>query len=76
MNFKEKYPDYAAIESQIRRARAERALAISQVLLGAGEAIVRGAKSLVAFMGRGDAAERDRRAIEADTFLQRSVPRY
>jgi hypothetical protein len=76
MNFKEKYPDFAAIETQVHRAHAERALAISQALVSAAEAIMRGVKSLVASMGRGYSAERDRRAIEADAFLKRSVPRY
>jgi hypothetical protein len=76
MNFKEKYPDFAAIETQIRHARAERSLAVSQAFLRAGESIVRGTKKLFAAMGDGYLAERDRRAIEADAFLKRSVPRY
>jgi hypothetical protein len=49
------------------------------VKLGAARGIYRIATNVGKFMvatGNGLAAERERRAIEADTFLQRSVPRY
>jgi hypothetical protein len=76
MKFKDQYPDFAAIESHVRKAHAERSVAISQAIISAGTAVVRGAKTLFASMGQGYAAERDRRAIEADAFLKRSVPKY
>jgi hypothetical protein len=76
MSFRTDFPDFAAIESQVRAARVERAVAVSHALVAAGEAVVRGMKRLAASMGNGYTAERDRRAIEADAFLKRSVPRY
>ena len=76
MDIKTLYPDYAVIEAHIQRARLERSLAVSQMIVSGLEAIGRGVKSLVASIGRGVADERDRRAIEADAFLKRSVPRY
>ena len=44
MSFKRKYPDYAAIEAHIHRARVERAVVISQGILRFVEAAVRGGK--------------------------------
>ena len=76
MNFKNEYPDYAVIEAHIRRARAERSVAVAHALVGAVEAVIRGGKRIAASLGRGLEAERDRRAIESDAFLKRSVPRY
>jgi hypothetical protein len=74
MSFKNDYPDFATIESQIRRAHAERSVAIAQAIVGFGEALWRGLRKF----GDGPilAAANDRRAIEADAFLKRSVPRY
>ena len=76
MDFKETYPDFAAIEGHIARARVERSLAVAQYLAQGVTALGRGLKSLARTMGDGLAAERDRRAIEADSFLKRSVPKY
>lgn len=76
MNFKQKYPDFAAIEGQIRAARAERAVYLSQVIVEGLVTTIRGLKKLGGFVGRNLAAERDRRAIEADAFLKRWVPKY
>ncbi len=76
MNFKEKYPDFAAIEGHIRAARVERAVYLSQAIIGGIEATLAGLKKLGAFAARNVAAERDRRSIESDAFLKRSVPRY
>ena len=75
MNFKEKYPDFAAIESHIRRARAERSVAIAVALSELVMSVVKGIKRL----GLSHSAmpfERERQAIAADAFLKRSVPRY
>lgn len=76
MNFKEKYPDFAAVETHIRAARLERAVALSQTIVGAIESVLNGLKRLGILAARNVEAERDRRSIEADAFLKRSVPRY
>lgn len=76
MDFRTNYPEYAVIEAHIRKARIERAVAVSHYLVDAGQAIARGLKRLATSVGRGLEAERDRRAIESDAFLKRSVPRY
>ena len=76
MSFKDSYPEFAAVEAHIRRAHAERSVYIAAVLSDAILAAVRGIKSLAAATGSGLAAERERRAIESDAFLKRSVPRY
>ena len=67
--------DFAVIEGHIRRARIERSVAVSQMFVQAGEAIGRGLRRLSDALARGLEAERDRRAVEADAFLKRSVPR-
>jgi hypothetical protein len=74
MDFKTQYPDYAAIEQQIRRAQAERSLAVAQMIVRFIETIGRGLKRLSD--GPVLAAAADRRAIESDAFLKRSVPKY
>ena len=76
MDFKDEYPEYAAIEGHIRKAHALRAVVISHAIVAAIESVVRGLKSLGNAMGKGYAAERERRIIETDAFLKRSVPRY
>ena len=76
MDFRTEYPDYAAIQDHIRRARAERAVAIATWLSGAVLAVSGGIKRLVESTATGLATERDRRAIESDAFLKRSVPKY
>ena len=76
MHFKDKYPDFAAIEDHIRRARAERSVAIATWLANAVLAVSGGIKRLVESTATGLATERDRRAIESDAFLKRSVPKY
>lgn len=76
MNFSERYPTFAAIEKQVRLARAERSVAVSHALVNAIESVLGGMKRLAASFGQGNLAERDRSAIEADSFLKRAVPRY
>jgi hypothetical protein len=75
-DFNSRFPEYASVEEHIRKAQLERSVAIatwiSDLVVGVGKGI----KRLVAATGNGVAAERDRRAIEADAFLKRSVPRY
>jgi hypothetical protein len=72
-NFKHDYPDFASIESHIRQARLERSVAVGQFFADVTVAIARGLKSLGSHLVRGLAADRDRRAIEADVFLRRSI---
>lgn len=76
MDFKDTYPEYALIEAHIRKARIERSVAVSHALVSAGEAIFAAARRVAASFGKQLEAERDRRAVEADAFLRRSVPRY
>lgn len=73
MEFKDKYPEYAAIERHIRRAHAERSVYIAHAIVGLIVWIGRGLRNLSS-LGTSRAA--DLRAIEADAFLKRSVPKY
>jgi hypothetical protein len=73
-NFKNDYPAFASVEEHIRQARLERSVAVAQVFADLAVSIARGLRKLASRMGDGLAAERDRRAIEADVFLRRSVP--
>lgn len=76
MDFKHRYPDFASIEHHIRRAHAERSVAVAHAIAGMIEIIGRGFRKLGDAMGSGLAAERERLAIEMDPFLKRSVPKY
>ena len=76
MDFRNNYPEYAAIESHIRRARAERSVYIAHLIANAIEAAVRGIRRFAGDLGKGLQADWEKRAIEADSFLKRSVPRY
>ncbi len=76
MDFKTSYPDFATIEEHIRRAHAYRSVYLAHAISGFIASTGKGLKRLAEAMGNGLAAERDRRAIEADAFLKRSVPRY
>jgi hypothetical protein len=76
MDFKDRYPEFASIEDHIRRAKAERSVAVAHAIAGLIVNIGRGFRKLGDVMWSGPGAERDRLAIEADPFLKRSVPRY
>jgi hypothetical protein len=76
MNTNENDPGFTAIEGHIRRARAQRSVAIGVAIGELVATLMTGLKHLAESAGSGLAAERDRRAIEADAFLKRSVPRY
>jgi hypothetical protein len=76
MSFKTSYPDFASIEGQIHRAHVERSVYLAHAIAGFIESATRGLRKLAESMGDGLAAERDRRAVEADAFLKRSVPKY
>jgi hypothetical protein len=80
MSFKENHPEFAAIEAHVTRARLDRAVDLAESFARAaralGTAAARAAQRLNAVMERGYNAELDRRAVEADAFLRRSMPRY
>ncbi|HUP97695.1 MAG TPA: hypothetical protein VM073_07135 [Usitatibacter sp.] len=76
MDFKDKYPDFANVEALVKRARAERQVAIATAFTNGIMALVDGTRRLAGALGSNLAAERDRRAIESDAFLKRSVPKY
>ena len=76
MNFKTMYPEFAAIEDQIHRAHVERSVYLAHAIADFVQAASRGFRKVADAMGSGLSAERDRRAVEADAFLKRSVPRY
>lgn len=76
MKFSETYPDYASVEAHIRRARAERAVYLANAITEFVLAVSRGLKRVAGRVAAGMDAQLDRRAIEADPFLKRSVPRY
>jgi hypothetical protein len=74
--FESQFPHYAAVQGHIRRARLERSVHLAEAF---ATLVHRAALLLKAFAGRmseGLAADNDRRAIEADVFLRRSVGRY
>ncbi|HYC36716.1 MAG TPA: hypothetical protein VEC19_09860 [Usitatibacter sp.] len=48
MNFKQKHPDFAVIESHIHRARVERAVVVSAMVVEAVQVAVKGLKTLAA----------------------------
>ena len=72
-SFKDKYPEFAAIEQHIRRANAERSVYIAGVIAEGITSVVRGLRRLAA---AGSDRVADVRAIGADPFLKRSVPKY
>jgi hypothetical protein len=74
MGFKEDYPEFSAIERHIRRAHAERSVAIAHAIAGFLAIVGRGIRKLGS--AHQLSAIADRRAIEADAFLKRSVPKY
>ena len=71
------HPDFAAIEAHIRRARIERAVVVSQLLVAGMQAVVRGLRalkgSIESSFRRVDATQR---AMASDALMGRSVPRY
>ncbi len=73
-NFSNRYPEYTAIEKHIRRAHAERSVAIAHLFAGAIMATIRGVQRLLDSLGNNLQAEHERRLIEADSFLRRAVP--
>jgi hypothetical protein len=75
MDFKTQYPDFASVEEHIRRARVERSVAVAHAFVTLWKAAERGFGRLARSVAQGLDAERDRRAIEADAFVRRWVPK-
>jgi hypothetical protein len=73
-DFSNRYPEYASVEEHIRRAHLERSVAIAHMIAVAADKAIRGVERLVASLGDSLQAEHERRLIEADTFLRRSLP--
>jgi hypothetical protein len=73
MSFKTRYPDFAAIEGHIRRARVERSVAIASMLSNLILGTIKGTKRLLDTWSRGLGYTNDLRAIKADTFVKRWV---
>ena len=76
MDFKQMFPGFESIEEHVRRAHVERSVYLAHVIAGFITAAGHGLRRVTDAMGSGLAAERDRRAVEADAFLKRSVPKY
>jgi hypothetical protein len=76
MDFKNMFPDFATVERHVRRAHVERSVYLAHVIAEFVISASRGLRKVADSMGTGLAAERDRRAVEADAFLKRSVPKY
>lgn len=70
MSFKSRYPDFAAIERQVRQARAERSVAIATACANAIMAAGRGLKRLAAA-----AAPALKRGSKGALIVKASVPR-
>ena len=70
------FPQYDDVEAYIRRARLERSVYVAEAFASAVVAIGRGLRTLGRHLAEGLDAEADRRAVEADVFLKRSVGRY
>ena len=75
MSRNEIHPDYTSIEEHIRNANLQRAAYLGHLIADGGVALGRSLKRIGAVMGRAYDVELDKRAIEADAFLRRSVPR-
>ena len=75
-NFNEKYPEYKAVEAHIRRAHAERSVAIAHMIATAIESTYRGLKRLGNVFSTG-VADRSVHTLEIDAlFRKRSAPKY
>ena len=74
MSFRTEYPEYSAIEEHIRRAHAERSVAIANMIAEAIAAVARGFRQLRAGLAHGVKLERDIHALQVDALFRRSLP--
>lgn len=71
------HTDFAVIEAHIRRARIERAVVVSQMIVGGIDAVVRGLRALKgALEANFRRVDAQQRAMASDAILRRPVPRY
>ena len=75
-NFTEKYPEYTSIEAHIRRAHAERSIAVAHMIASAVEAAARGLKRVGNVFTKGVEAERNLHALEVDALFRKASPKY
>jgi hypothetical protein len=68
-------PEFASIADHIRNANLERTAYLGELIAEGGVALARALKRLGDVIGRAYDVELDKRAIEADAFLRRSIPR-
>ena len=74
MSFNTDYPEYSAIEEHIRRAHAQRSVAIANMIAEALVTVIRGFKQMRAGLAHGVKLERDIHAIQVDALFRRSLP--
>jgi hypothetical protein len=74
MDAKTHYPEFLSVDEHIRRAQLQRSAHIAHLIAVGMDRLARAFAQGARSMGSGLAAERDRRAIEADAFLRRAVP--
>jgi len=75
MSFRTEYPEYSAIEEHIRRARAERSVAIAHMIANAVGAAIRGLRQLREGLTHGVKLEHDVHALQVDALFRRTFPR-
>jgi hypothetical protein len=68
-------PDFTSIEQHIRNANLQRAAYLGELVAEGAVALARSLKRLGHVIGRAYDVELDKRAIEADAFLRRSIAR-
>ncbi len=74
MSFNTDYPEYSSIEEHIRRAHAERSVAIAHMFADAVVAVIHGFKQMRAGLAHGIRLERDIHALQVDALFRRSLP--
>ncbi|HEX3061630.1 MAG TPA: hypothetical protein VHP55_03135 [Usitatibacter sp.] len=74
MDAKTHYPEFLSVDEHVRRAQLQRSAHIAHLIAVGVDRLAQALKQAAHAMGDGLAAERDRRAIEADAFLRRAVP--
>lgn len=73
MDAKTHYPEFISIEEHIRRAQLQRSAHIAHLIAVGIDRLAQRLRQAAHTMSAGPDAEMDRRAIEADVFLRRSI---
>ena len=76
MSFANDYPEYRSVEEHIRRAHAERSVAIAHMLADWISAAVGGLKQLKAGLSYGVKLENDIHALQVDALFRKSLPHH